>query len=56
MAISVVVTLFFEDAKVTAQKEDSWTMVGNNLARTGSLKNPDLVANVSNWEFRWTDL
>jgi len=56
MAFSVLVTSFIGVEKVNAQEEDSWTMFGNNPARTGSLENQDLVANVSDWEIHWTDL
>jgi outer membrane protein assembly factor BamB len=54
MTFSVVVASFLSVEKVNAQEEDSWSMFGNNPARTGSLENQDLVANVSDWEIHWS--
>ena len=54
MAFSVVVTPFLFVEKVCAQEGSSWIMFGSNPARTGSLENQDVVADVIEWEIHWS--
>ncbi|MEJ2240816.1 MAG: PQQ-binding-like beta-propeller repeat protein [Candidatus Bathyarchaeota archaeon] len=54
MVFSVLAVPFLSIDKVNADEQDSWTMFGNNPARTGLLENQDLVANVSEWDIHWS--